>query len=144
MPSTIYGRECRGRKLFSESVSFIYWITTAGASISLGNVTGRGDCECNYAVNYLKKIEMPRRLPKSQAMEDKCAINQRIYGLVDRKPKQGSDNRNDDREGIGKSNWKSIGAKLSSFSAPSCTSFRHRASNGVDSHSGVQFIVETG
>lgn len=89
MPLEIYGRVCRGRKLFSESVSLIYWITTTAPAISRGNVTGRGDCECNYTVNYLKKIEMPCRLPKSQAKEDKCAINQRIYGLNDRKPKQG-------------------------------------------------------
>lgn len=52
------------------------------AAISLYNVTGRGDCECNYIVNYLKKIEMPWRLPKNQLNEDKCAINQQIYMLT--------------------------------------------------------------
>jgi hypothetical protein len=39
------------------------------------NVTGRGDCERNYTVNYLKKIEMPKRTTK-KSNEDKCTINQ--------------------------------------------------------------------
>lgn len=61
----IYDR-LRGQRHLAIPFRTSYWIICASVAVSLGNVKGRGDCERNYTVNYLKKIEMPWRLPKKK------------------------------------------------------------------------------